>query len=108
MESSYVKVEPSRITATADKIEASVNIMSSAFLAIREAIQGKLLPSWQGAPASNFFAKVETDAQTIDSHIHALYNLIGRLKEASGVFSESETSALDHVRNLTLREGEVQ
>ena len=108
MESSYVKVEPNRITATADKIEESVNIMSSAFLAIREAIQGKLVPSWQGEPAKNFFAKVDTDAQTIDSHVKALQNLIGRLKEASGVFAESENSALDHVRNLTLREGEVQ
>ena len=107
MEFSHVKVEPSRITATADKIEASAVIMSKAFLAIREAIQGKLVPSWQGTPASNFFAKAEKDARTFDSHIKTLLGLTGSLKEASGVFSQSEKSALDQVRNLTLREGDV-
>ena len=106
MEFSHVKVEPSRITAAADKIETSVSIMSNAFSAIREAIQGKLVPSWQGTPASNFFAKAETDAQTFDSHIKALREMTGSLKEASAVFSQSESSALDQVRNLTLREGD--
>ena len=106
MEFNHVKVEPSRITATADKIEESVSIMSSALLAVREAIQGKLVPSWQGTPASNFFAKVETDAQTFDLHLKALRNLTGGLKEASGVFTQSESSALDQVRNLMLREGD--
>ena len=106
MEFSHIKAEPSRITATAEKIEASVTIMSSALTAVREAIQGNLVPSWQGTPASAFFAKAEIDAQTFDSHIKALLVLTGRLKEASGVYSQTESSALDLVRNLTLREGD--
>ena len=106
VEFNHVKVEPRRITAVADKIEESVSIMSSALLAVREAIQGKLAPSWQGEPASNFFAKAETDSQTFDSHIKMLRDLTCGLKEASGVYAQSESSALDQVRNLLLREGD--
>ena len=107
MEFNHVKVEPNRINTTADTIESSVFVMSNAFMAIRDAIQSKLVPSWHGTPASNFFAKAEIDMQTFDSHIRALRNLTGKLKETSGIFSQSESNAFDQVRNLTLREGDV-
>ena len=96
----FTRVNPMRLTGTADNISECITILSNALNTVDETLNSTLRPTWQGPASSDFFTQYTHDLQGFNAFTNALRNCNEKLKQAAGIYDTADNNALSLVNEL--------
>ena len=98
----HTKVDPDRLSDTADNIDSSLTMVENALKAVNDSLNNTLRPTWSGIASSQFFAKYSTDAENFSLLLKTLRALNEQLKQAAGIYDKADNKACELVNALKI------
>lgn len=98
----HTKVDPEALSKVAKSVELDLDMVDSALRTVREAIMGKLRPTWSGPASDEFYKMYEGSSVSIDILVKLMRDYNQRLGRAAGVYDAADSEANDEVTSLSI------
>ena len=98
----HTKVDPDRLSVTADNIDNSLKMVENALSTVKDSLNNTLQPTWSGIASTQFYSKYAVDTENFTMLLKKLRALNEQLRQAAGIYDKADVKACELVNGLRI------